>query len=488
MMPIDKVKFFFKHSSIYGIGAIVGQAVGFLLLPLYTRYLTPADYGVATIIDLTMAAAGVTAASSIINAMARFYYDYEDENQRKRVVSTTFWMIGLFALIFSPVLYWGAPSLSILFFHSEDFLPHFRIAVLAFFFGIQVDCGMFYLRLRAQSVRFIIFSLSNLALLISFNIYFIAVRETGLIGIFYSMLLTRLLLFIVVAIPILIRVGVSFSGSLAGKILKFSWPLSLSDWFRLGVNESDKYLINFFFSPFETGIYTIANKIGTAVHALITVPFLQSFVPKRFEFMKAADAREVYARILNYYLLIIGSASLILSLFAKEILVIMATEKFYEAADYIFLFISAWIILGVRYHFETGILIEKKTKYFAYINGCTGVMTIGMNYFLIGRFGLWGALWALNISQVATTLSFYIISQRLYRIPYNYQFMMKLFGMVLFFWLVAKMVPMHNLALSIMVKIVLLGLYFSGLFLLGLIDREIMIPLKRAFVKACDYL
>jgi O-antigen/teichoic acid export membrane protein len=104
MMPIDKVKFFFKHSSIYGIGAIVGQAVGFLLLPLYTRYLTPADYGVATIIDLTMAAAGVTAASSIINAMARFYYDYEDENQRKRVVSTTFWMIGLFALIFSPVL------------------------------------------------------------------------------------------------------------------------------------------------------------------------------------------------------------------------------------------------------------------------------------------------------------------------------------------------------------------------------------------------
>jgi O-antigen/teichoic acid export membrane protein len=347
---------------------------------------------------------------------------------------------------------------------------------------------MFYLRLRAQSVRFIILSLSNLGLLISFNIYFIAVRETGLIGIFYSMLLTRLLLFIVVAIPILIRVGVSFSGSLAGKILKFSWPLSLSDWFRLGVNESDKYFINFFFSPFETGIYTIAYKIGTAVHSLITVPFLQSFVPKRFEIMKAADAREVYARILNYYLLIVGSASLILSLFAKEILVIMATEKFYEAADYIFLFISAWIIFGIRYHFETGILIEKKTKYFAYINGSVGIMTIVMNYFLIGRFGLWGALLALNISQLVTTLSFYIISQRLYRISYDYQFMMKLFGMMVVLFLVAKMVPMQNLAIGIMVKIVLFGIYFSGLFFLGLIDREIMTPLKRALVKACNYL
>lgn len=470
MMITDQIKSLFKHSSIYGIGTIIGQAVGFLLLPLYTRYLTPADYGIATILEITLGFVGVIVGWGIFDAMNRFYQDYDDEATRNHVVSTLYWIIAVVSIIVLVVTEWASTFLSQILFDNDAYASLFNLVAIGMALGFFISPGMWYCMVKNRSFLYVTISLLNLIAMIGFNIWFIAFMELGIKGIYYSMIITRVIFAVALSLPILWSVGISFSRQLAVGMLQFSLPMIFSSLFRMGTNESDKYFINYFLSPVETGIYTVANKFGNAIHVLISVPFMQSFLPKRFEIMKQADARETYAQIFNYYMLLVGSVGFIISVLSPEIIHIMATEKFYKAADYIPLIVISWIVLGMRHHFETGILIEKKTKYFAYINGSTGVLTIALNYLLIGKYNMWGALVALNISQLTTTGLFYFISQKLYPIQFHLKFIMKLIVISISFFIVANLVKHDNMLISLTIKGMIIVLYFFSLRLGGLID------------------
>jgi O-antigen/teichoic acid export membrane protein len=482
-MSRKEIRFLFKHSSIYGIGTIVGQAVGFFLLPLYTHYLSPSDYGVAVLIELSISLVGITISSGLAESLPRFYYEDQDEQKRKRTVSTQYGILLLFTAVVFPLSYGCAPFLSEFLFHSVIYVRHIRIAALALFLGIMVDLGLLYYRVKNQAVKNVSISLLTLFLLIGCNLYFLAVAGTGLIGIFYSMLLVRMVLVGLVTVPIIWEVGWGFSTRLARKMLPYSFPLIFSNILRNLVSESDKYFINYFFSPYETGIYTIANKIGTSVHLLITSPFLQGFIPRRFEIMNREDAQETYASVFYYYLLILGTAGLGLSMFSPEVLSLMATSKFYGAAEYVPLIVLAWIIFGVRYHFETGILIKRKTKYFAYINGFTAIVNLALNYLLIPLYQIWGALMALNISQLLTTSLFYWVSQRLYPIKYDLFFAARLMlGLSLLFG-ASVFVTTRQIHWSLLWKAGLLALYPVLLYLLRLMKVEDLRKIKKTVIR-----
>ena len=475
-----ELKFLLKHSSIYGIGTVVNQAVGFLLLPLYTRYLTLADYGVLSLINITIDIIGLIVTIGIVNAMSRFYFDFDEERKQNLVVSTVYWIFFIMTLVFLPLLYFLSVPLSKIIFQSAGYQKHFLVAFLGLFFGACVDIGVSYLRIKAESVKYVKISVTRTLMLIGFNIYFVAVLKSGVIGIFYSTLITTLVYSLILSVPILIKVKIRFSFTLAKQMIHYSFPLIFSNMFRIMVNQSDKYFINFFFSTAETGIYSVAQKIGQSIHSLITSPFLQTFVPRRFEIMKRPDAKETYAQILNYYLLVIGTVGLGLSVFSFEIVKIMTTPEYYQTAQYVSLVVLSMIIFGLKYHFEIGIMIHKKTKYVAYINGVSAVANIVLNFFLIQEYRLWGALLAANISILITTSLNYIISQKLYHINFRLTYVHKLMALISFIYLASLLLNFSNLWLSFTAKGGLFLIYFAALWLLGLVDKTL---LKTAYGK-----
>jgi len=417
----EEIKFLLKHSSIYGLGTIVSQAVGFILLPFYTKYLTPTDYGVMSLINITIDLVGLVFGLGIVAAVSRFYFEYETKEEQNCVISTAYWIYAIAVVIFYPPLYFSSSVFAnLLFNNSSVYTNHFIVASLALIFGVNVDLGLAHLRITNQSTKFVIISISRTFSLILFNIYFIAFAKTGVIGIFYSSLINKIIFSIFLTITRLIKVRMRFSLNIARGMVKFSFPLIFSDLFRVLGYESDKYFVNHFFSCFETGILTLAQKIGTSIHILITSPFIRTFMPRRFEIMKSEDAKDKYALILHFYLLFICSASLLLSLFSKEIIYIMTSSRFHVAAKYIPLVSLSMISLGLKYHFETGILIKKKTKYIAYINGFNSLFNIIICYFMIKHFGILGAIIAINLSYFTNSFLNLLISQKLFFINYYF--------------------------------------------------------------------
>src|SRR5687768_10166517 len=83
-----QLKSILKHGSIYGISRILSRAVGFLMIPVYTRFLDPEGYGILELLDLTLSVMGLVIANGINSSIFKFYYKHEDDRSRRAVVST----------------------------------------------------------------------------------------------------------------------------------------------------------------------------------------------------------------------------------------------------------------------------------------------------------------------------------------------------------------------------------------------------------------
>ena len=341
--PSSPIRSLFKHSGIYGVGTIAAQAAGFLLLPLYTRYLTPRDYGIVALVDLVTALISVTVGNGVLNSMARFYHEGDDEADRRRVVSTMFWLMAACSLIAAAILLVAAAPLSDLLFGDPAYRMLFRITAATLGLGFLLDTAMLHLVVTKQSAKFVAVSLATLVLQVVLNLFFLVVMGTGVTGIFLSTLVARGLQTLLVTAPAIGAVGTGFSAPLAASMLRYSVPLVFSTLFRLGGTESDKYFINHFVSPAQTGVYALAGKIASALHTLVTTSFMRSYNPQRFEIMKEPDAPRAFARILDHYLLLVVSVGLALTLAAPDIVRLMATPPFREAASYVPFLVIGWV-------------------------------------------------------------------------------------------------------------------------------------------------
>src|SRR4030043_1224729 len=116
-------KFLLTHSSIYGLGTVVSQIVAFLLLPLYTRYLTPSDYGVMSTIEVSVGIIGLVVTIGITRSLARFYYESEKQAEGNKVLSTAYITYAAVGCLCLPFLLCISGPLGRMLLAGEDFGP-----------------------------------------------------------------------------------------------------------------------------------------------------------------------------------------------------------------------------------------------------------------------------------------------------------------------------------------------------------------------------
>jgi Na+-driven multidrug efflux pump len=152
----------------------------------------------------------------------------------------------------------------------------------------------------------------------------------------------------------------------------------------------------------------------------------------------------------------------------------MTSKEYYTAAAYIPAIILSMVVFGMKYHFEIGIVIEKKTKYIAYINAFSCAVNVGLNWLLIKHLGIVGAFISVNISYLITTLLNLAVTQRLFFVKFHFGRMFQLFGICLVVFSLSLLVRLDSLVMSILLKAIL-SLFFVGTLLVtSLIPGELV--------------
>jgi O-antigen/teichoic acid export membrane protein len=477
----SEIRFLAKHSVVYGVGNMLSRIVAFLMLPLYTSQLTPFDYGVLEIIDTTMGMIGLVAGLGVGGAMARFYFDFTGQAERNRVVSTTYILATATGLCIIGIASLGSGFFAEGLFDDKDFAKHFNVAFASLFIGVVVDLGQVYLRIHQRSVVYVGISLANLLLSVSLNIYFILVAKLGVYGILLASLITKIIIAMPLTAAILRQVGLAFERRLAMDMYRYSLPLIPSELASTAIGYSDRYFINHLLSTAEAGIYGLAQKLGTVVHALVTSPFLLTYLPRRFEIAKQSNAAITLARVFDYHMLVLAIITVGLSVYSRELLQIMTAPAYYSAAKYIPVIALSMLVLAAKYHFQFGILYSKQTKYMAHVNIASAIVHFALNLALIPFIGLWGALTASVAAFACNSFLSFKKAQPFYPIRYDFSKLTKLAVLAIIAVLLGAMLQ-FDLWSGLAVKALLMIVFIAALFGTDVISKEEWSSARRYFV------
>ncbi len=463
----SELKLILRHSSVYGLANMLNQAMSILLLPLYTQFLTPADYGVLEIIYFLSTIVSIVLGLGIADAMSRFYFDSEDQARRNLVVSTTVIGIGsiylAFCLLLLPLSGWAAE----LFLDSRDYTEHFVILFLTLGVGFTSSIGMSYLRVEKRSVTLLIYSVSQLVLTIGLNLYFIIELQMGAKGILLSTLIASAIMGFGLLAWILSKTGLGFSKDLYRQMISFGLPMIPSSLGSYVVIASDRYFVKEYVSLADTGLYSLGYKIGSAMHSFITAPFIQIWTPRRFELFGTDDSEQVFAKIFTYFFAALTFLGLAVSLLARDILKIMTTEAYWSAHIVVPVVVLAHLIHALYYHFMIAISYKKQTKYYAYLNIVVGVINLAMNFILIPTMGVMGAALSTLVTYSARSGLVYFYADRLHPITFEFSRTVKLLAAAGAVYGVGYLLASESLWTDVAIQTGVLLLFPALLYMLG---------------------
>jgi len=483
----EELRFLLKHSTIYGLGNVLSRAVAFLMLPLYTHYLTPTDYGMLELLETTTGLIGIVAGLGISASVSRFYYERETEPERQRLISTVFLTIGFGTSGLLVFAHLAAPLLAWLVLNDRAYAWYFQLAFINLLLGVFVDVGLSYLRMLYKSVLFITLSTLTLVVGVTLNVIFISQLHYGVLSILYTSFIVRIMVGVPLTASILKRNGVRYSLSDARALLRYSLPILPATLGNALLNYSDRYFIKSFVSLADAGVYGLANKVGSILHTLITGPFISTFQPRRFQLAhERADVKQVLQTVFDSFFLVLLSLSLIVAIYSRDVMMMMTAPAFHAAADLIPVLLLANLLFAMKYHVDFGIFQSGKTQYYMWANVMTAAVQLTAAFFLIRAFGMWGAAYAIVLSTTVNVILLHAFANRLYPIDFNFGRCLRTLAFAILVYLTAAHRFTDDVTLTLLLKTASVAAYLVLLPVLGLISREELhqaLALTRSFIK-----
>jgi O-antigen/teichoic acid export membrane protein len=416
-----------KHSLIYVVGQAISRAVGFFMIPVYTRFIAPSHYGAMELIEIVTGALLMIISMGVADGMSRFYYAEKDIASRNRVISTIILGFGALGLPLVLLLLLCAPALSSLILEDKRYTECLQIAIAASWFGTLCEVGFTYLRMRYWAKQFVAITTAQLAAALALNVYFVVYLHLDVLGIFYSTLLTQAATGSLLAILILRRVGWHISFDLMRRLLAFGLPLVPPQIGLMLGFSSNRFFLRWFtpgdpaIALAQVGIFSLGHKFGVIVNRFINVPFNSFWGPRRLELLlrDEAHAKKTVARMCTYATLCSVFFALVLCANISPIVRLVAAESYHDCWIVVPFVALAYIATGLETHFKTGILYCRKTMWDTWVSIAALVVILAWNYAFVSRFGLVAAATS-NLAGFTVRVGLiYFISRRLYPIPFE---------------------------------------------------------------------
>jgi O-antigen/teichoic acid export membrane protein len=427
------------QTAIYGLPTIVGRLLNYLLVPLYTRTFLTAEYGVVTEMYAYVAFIYVVLSYGMETAFFRFL---TQENEHKKVFGTsvlsllvTSTLFTLAGFIFSGNIsqFMGYPG------HPE----YIRWFILILATDAISTIPYANLRFLNKPFRFALIKIVNIATNIGFNLFFIVLcpyllahppgglvssiiqkvydPSIGIGYIFISNLFASVLSFVML-LPDILRIKLKFDFTLLRNMLAYAWPLLIFGLAGI-VNETFdrvilKHLLPESSNPMaQLGIYGACYKVSILMTLFIQT-YRYAVEPFFFDHSRHAKAKETYARLMHFFIIICLLIFLVIMLF-EDIVILFIGPEFREGRAVIPILLMANLFLGVFYNLSVWFKLTNNTRKGATISIIGAIITLVLNFLLIPVMGYMGAAWATLACYVSMMVISYVMGQRYYRIQYD---------------------------------------------------------------------
>ena len=175
-----------KHVVLYGFGTTVRRLIGFIMLPVYTRYLSPADYGIISLLTVSILIVDILLGARFGSAIQKFYYENKEQSERNLVVSTSLYISILFSTFGAGLIFSNSEIISYLLFGDNGKAIYVKTLCFLSVTAVVENYGLIYIRLQERPVLFVTISLTKMFVQLLLNILLVVQYELGVMGVLIS--------------------------------------------------------------------------------------------------------------------------------------------------------------------------------------------------------------------------------------------------------------------------------------------------------------
>ena len=326
--------------AAYQVADVVSKFIAVLLLPVYTRYISPAGYGVVELLANGVILISILVRFGMIESFLRFYFSDEDQDRRDALARRAVGFLLVSSTVVSVALALAASPLSKLVLGYHD-VTTFRIAVLGLWAFTNLELAYALLRVEERLRAYAIASLTNVAITIASSVVLVVVLGKGarglLLGNYGASTLVLLGLWWTMRGRLLPR---RRSAEPHAVLLRFGLPTVPAEASVYALSIIDRYYIFHHRSPALAGLYSIAVKLAGTV-ALIVRAFQYAWPPLAYSVRDDAEAARLYGLVTTYYLLVSGLVVAGLALLGRWVLRLLTAPSFFGAYRAL-----PWVALG----------------------------------------------------------------------------------------------------------------------------------------------
>lgn len=411
-----------RHTAIYGVGQVAASLISFALVPLYTRALSPDQYGALALLQLLQAVFARVYDLGLTNAVGRFYFDNERERdaQVQRLLSTATMFLVAYSAALSLVLILAARSLAVAFTGDAAQAENVAIVAVTLFVEAIAIPALTIIRMQERSRLWVALTLVRVILSLGLNVWLVGVRNEGVRGILISQAISATVVLLLAVLSVAKSFAFQFQWSIIRAMLAFGLPFLPVLLGVLVVDLSDRYLLQWLRSPAEVGVYAVGYKFGQVMMLAVSA-FSMGWAPLRYKILSRPNPETAYSQILTYFSAAAAVCVVGLSVLGDEVVRIATTAPYFAAAHVIPLIAGSYAVYGVQLIVSTGMGVTKKTvgMSLAVIAGAAG--NVGLNLVLIPAYGMMGAAAATLAAYLVMVAITWYASQRVYTIHYQWQ-------------------------------------------------------------------
>jgi O-antigen/teichoic acid export membrane protein len=354
-------RYIFRQSAVYSGGMALVKLSSVFLLRVYTSYLSPSDYGVMELLDLTSYVLIMLIGLRLGDALIYCYFQTDDEAGRRIAVSTA--VFGAIVLGTAVAISAGtiARPISLWVFGSAEQAPYFRLVLATLAVSLPLEASNAYLRAlnkpgavtKLVIGRAVVSMSVTLVLMTGFQF-----RVTSLLwGTFVSSLATG----VVLTVYVFRKVGLQFDRKLFLQQYRYAVPLGVGGIGMLFINYGDRFFLLRSSDLAAVGIYALGYKLGMLVSYLYE-PFSMYWNSQVYMILKQPGGERIYTRTMTYLVLVLTSAALVLSVFAEPAITVLTTPAFHGAAGIVPLIATAYVLRGAGDHVRRVFMVENRTE------------------------------------------------------------------------------------------------------------------------------
>lgn len=434
---MSAIKKLASQTAIYGLSSMIGRFLNYLLVPLHTRVFERAEFGVVSEFYAYISFLLIL----FTYGMETAFFHFSHKEDKDKVYSNSLIMLLCSSVLISVVFISASSSLA-----NTIGYPNKGIYIVWMTLIIAFDtlAAIPFARLRQQNkaVLFTSYRLLNILLNIFLNFFFLYLcpkyvnedgglltkiansvysKQIGIGYVFISNLLSSFITFLLM-LPQYRNITFKPDLDLLKKMLLYASPLLIAGFAGM-INETLDRAVYKYLAPnpktalAELGVYSACYKLSI----IITI-FIQTFrfaaEPFFFSQAKKDEKREVFARVMKYFVIICAFIFVVVMLYI-DVIKLFIGEEYRTGLAVVPILMMANICLGIFYNLSMWYKVTGQTKYGAYFAMFGSTVTIILLIVLIPKFGYMGAAWATLVTYAGMMVLSYITGQKNYPVPYN---------------------------------------------------------------------